>query len=1380
MKKIVVKAVSTLLALIVCASVPLSAFADAKEDRHNEGQQIVTDDVDFWNTINIDQSFAYQVRMATNAADRQYSVGNPIGGMNGRGYGDQLRLSNIAPFWAYSAGEVEDQISSPENVRTANSDTPSTRMYSRAMLKSAAEGNQSGSDQTASFSYYTYGLLLSTIGFDSVGTSANDVTRSVYGWAAQTAYMAASSVNMIFESCFNFLCATNPFLFFKDINASGAAKNVLQSINASALDEIGGNTDSVNALTAYFGKIFNLFTDFAWTVSIPLSLLFIIVSFFLTRRGRYMIGGNIKKFFIRVVFVAIGVPILGSAYTQVLDGLRHTQSTSDEFLSQAVSKTFFDFGAWVETSRLSPYSDMDLCAIISDNNTLAKASTLLRMREICSSINNENGISATAGNGGLSVSKTGVLLKDYIYDSTSGTLSIDSASTNKASGFNTRQTISDMLNAYKNGTKYTATMFESGAVAWMQAFTTGSTSYGDMLALSVDKYSFSPAATRLIHGLQGKVDDGAIQYDPDDTGSAGTYGDVAMQRFVQLNGFAGVNYNIWNNGTLVSLPYTANGDTTQSNREQIGRAFSGQLPMGSKYVLGDGYDCSKSGGFSTMSMYTYLTSEFTPEGIMVYGNSPSVYTHKFHYSVNLIGSNGIMQFAFLANTLAILMGYFFLAVAFVFRTVFDILFKGFQIMGHALLAAAGFYKSIGTCVCMVVNMIAQLFVTVVFFSFMVDFMFMLSSIFDNLFFEVFDIVTGAGTSILNESAWRASSSYGAEVMVTLASLVSSFVIVFFVSFAAKWRALIMNSINSMVENIIGTCLGVNLNGASDGALSGMMKSAFNDAKTVATGAAVVGGGTALAAGAQDMLHDLVSDKDAEDEETAVDAAVNPKQGAGLGSNKNENENDLQRQQEGKDLLDGTESLQGSDDSSNAMIGTAKGLFDKAMASDSIDPNWAPAAAAMTTATSALNGDAKSKQSLSSETNTSNTIEDSMKELANKALSPDSIDSDLTPAMTAMTATAATVFGKGAEMTANTVSDESSAVVQSNSNMAHKSIGSYTYGGTAAQQAAQRALDENTSALSDGDVLARDGVGGLKYDPKRGLVLSSANDDGTASDIGIGLNGVSMSSTDKSGTTTMQSFSKSGDISVARTGSDGSSERVSTSLLNGSSAQKVRTLDDGSVETVEITTEGQKVVTVDNMTANSHVVKTINADGSYSVISNVGGKETSYSGFERGANRGLNIGDIALGESVDATTGVVSQSFEKGSNTYDVTLAQTGSTVIRTVQNGAEHTFINNEDGSAAYTTVMDGYERRETIVVNSDGNMDSKIVYRDSGGKTVNDSDIKAKLDAQYAASWTNVENDVGSAYSKYRDEISSIDMHDFGGSVLKRSNGDHWSGEQK
>lgn len=1323
MKKIITKIVSTLLAAVGCLSFTVTGFADVKEDRHNEGQQIVSDDIDFWNSLNIDHSFAYQVRMATNAADRQADAGNPIGGQVSKGYGDFLNMSNIGPFYGYTVGEIEsDQLKSPENVRTAATESKSVRMYSREQLLKVKVGSKQSDTQTPAFRYYTYGLLLNMLGFDSVGTDANDVTREVYGTAAQISYAAASSVNMVFESCFNFLWATNPFLFFKNINSSAAGHDVLNDINSSAMSEIGGNTSSIDVLTAYFGNIFNIFTDFAWTVSIPLSLLFIIVSFFLTRRGRYMIGSNIKKFFVRVIFVAIGIPILGSAYTQVLDGLRHTQSTTDEFLAQAVSKTFIDFGAWVEKSRLSPPQDL-LCAIAQEDRTLARASTIRNVRQICSEINvRQNKVFSFSADGGLITSQTGALLKDYIYNPSAGTLSISGDAVNDKSSYDNRQAVNDILKDYKAGTKYSATMFESGAIAWMQESSNqGATSYGDMLALSADKYSFSPAATRLIRMLHGKVDDGAIKYDPDNPGDAGTYGDVAMARFANIYDFANTGYNIWNNGGIsVTQKDEGGGEGGHGGQRSWGMQFDPE------HTGANGYACEQVTGLSTMSMYTYLTSEFTQEGILTYGDSPSVYTHKSHYAVNLVGSNGIMQFAFIANMLAILLGYFVLAVAFVFRTVFDILFKGFQIMGHALLAAAGFYKSIGTCICMVVNMISQLFVTVVFFSFMVDFMFMLTSIFDKLFFDVFDAATGIGSAALDGITYQPSSSYAAEVVVILSSLVSSFVIVFFVSFATKWRALIMNSINSMVENIVGTCLGVNLSGASDGAVGGMLKSAFNDAKNVAKTAAVVGGGVALVDSAQDMIHDLTSDKD-DEQETAADAAVNPKIGSGFGSKDNkENENDQTQIKEGKDLLDGTSSL------------GAKSASDNDSAEYETDVK--------TGSNGASDNDGTEKADLTG--SASSEIASGSKQDFNE------YESD------AKTGPVARLYKDLKNNAADTSQTDDAT---------EKAVGGYSYGGTVEQQkAAQRTLDENTSVLNDDGVLTRDGSS-IRFDAQRGLVMSTANGDGTMSDIGIGAAGLSLGSTDSSGTAVVKTVGSDGKLTIQRSSSAGESETFAVNASGMAAAQTVRTLDNGDVETIDVdAVTGVKRVTVNDAATGSRSVKTINTDGTYTVTRNINGKDVSYSGVENGSGRSLDLGEITLNETVDTATNVISQAFTSGNRTYDVTKSQTGSVVIHTVQNGASHEFINNLDGSANYVTTMDGYERRETFFRNGN-EMTSKVVYRDSSGNDVNDSKMKSQLDSQYSAGWQNIEADVGAVYDKYQAEMTLAGMTDMSNNVEKR-----------
>ena len=1313
-------------------SVRTYAASNVQTDRADEGKKNISDDIDFWNDINVDHSFAHQVRMATNYANRQVSAGNTIGGGNGvdDAYGSLLDASNIAPFFGYSSGEVEyDELNSPENTRSAATDRKNGVFYSvDSVASSVVNATQLPSWVTwqsvgSGYQYYSYGLLLNLTGLDSVGTSATDQTRNLYGLIAQGSYFAASSVNMIFETCFKFLQATNPFIFFKDINVD-VGKDELSAIDAESAAVRGGDSTAVNSVASFFGKIFNMFTNFAWTVSIPLSLLFIIITYFLTRRGRYSIGSNLKKFVVKVVFIAMGIPILGSAYTQVLDGLADTQSASDEFITQAVSYTFVDFASWVTSSRLESPSDATLRIIIGSqprlSNSVVDAMTIRNLRKTCNAINVASNVFKFSGANGLITSKkSGVLLKDYLDYSNTGmvaNLATSTASTASES-YSNRQAVSDLLKSYTNGTKYTATMFESSVVAWMQSKKSSIISYGDMFALSADKYSFSQNAERKIHWLQGTVDSGTIKYDPTDAAKTSAYADVARARFAVKNDFAGVGYNIWNNGNLeVSPQTTQNGLTVYS--------FS-DLPS-SSFV--SGIDCSNLTGFSTMSMYTYLTSEFTQTGITAYGDSSSGYTQEAHYAINLIGGNALMQFAFLSNMVAVLLGYFFLAVVYVFRTVFDILFKGFQIMGHALLAAVGFYKSIGTCICMVVNMIAQLFVTVIFFSFMTDVLFMCTSIFDEFFFGVFDKVTAY---ISNNDA--VASAYATDVLVTLSSLLSAFVIVFFVSFAIKWRSYIMSMINSMVENVIGTLLGVNLSGSSDGVMGGMAKAALNDAVNVAGVAAGVGGGIALAGGIQDMVNDMDSRNDADSDgaeqitndnaQSAVDASVNPSVGSGFDGGSGAEEGDRETKAIGEDaLMNGLDSDSDEHEVYTTGHGGAGGrVRGETESAENAGSEGASEAEAET--------DEQESEAHYSGSYESNSPEYSGSAFGSAFVGPVPMSgsggiSGIVPPVVKDKLSLDGDTTDTEELDDNRVNDmtETTGNASATTDAFGAVVASDSMTTTEAESGTEWTQDDAENQISSG----------ISFDPTRGIVMTSVGEDGTSSDVAIGMNGLSLGSTDADGNKTVNTISTDG-ITTAYTGADGSAETVTTTFdglnsnvtvertdadgnsetitsgLNGSTVERVETTADGSTKTTTINPDGTSTVETENAETGYHSVKTIAADGSATETEEINGVTT-----------------VTETNSDGAVTSMVSTSTnaDGSENMTGYKLNDDGS-VTRTVQAGGIKTVTTeNTDGTSeqVQSVVLDnGTVAETTATFDANGRQtgDTNTVIKSSDGKSV-------------------------------------------------------------
>lgn len=1275
------------IATMFCA-VNIQTYAASSQvqiDRANEGKQNPSEDIDYWNTVNVDQSFAHAIRIAVNYANRQFSAGNSIGGTE---YGNSLNASNIGVFFGYSSGEVEyDYTYSGENLRSSNSDASSSVTYSVKSIKSTLNGH----GDMAGYDYYCYGLFLNLIGFDEVGTTDPSATRQAYGTIATIAYTAATSVNTIFDVCFDILWATNPFVFFKDIDTFDDGKTELDNIYSNATDLIGKDanvTGTIGVLQNFFSKVWNSFSDFAWSVSIPLSILFIIIAFFLTRRGRYSFGSNIKKLVVKVVFVAMGIPILGSAYTQVLDGMRTATSVSNNYLSQAVGYTFVDFRSWVETSHLKPViADTTSWSLIIQSMDTGSVSTvpvisaanIVNLRKTCYAINQSSGLFENTG-GDLTVSQTGVLLKDYIYNTAAGSVLSTNSSTSASDVSDIdRSTVASLLDDYKNGTTYLATSFNSTAIAKMQAKQScNNTSFGDMLALSFDKYSFSQNAERKIQWLQGKIDAGSIQYDPDDVSKTTTYADVAKARFSSENDFAGVGYNIWNDGKLtVKSHYGFSGNNTSSGSDDD---YEPSVDENNSYVQ---FNQSTS-GLSTMSMYTYLTSEFTRSGITAYGNSPTEYTHKAHYAVNLVGSTPVMQFAFLANTVAILLGYFALAVVFVFQTGFSIIFKGFQLMGHVLLAAAGFYKSIGTCICTVINMIAQLFITVVFFSLMTDFMFMLSSIFDNFFTQMLANVFNQTVSGMRGN-YSLTSAYIAEVMTTLSSFIATFVIVFFVCFAARWRSVLMNSINSSVEEVVGTLLGVNLSGAADGGMGSLAKSALADTKSVAGVVAMAGAGAAATNAIDEIKDSFRSD---ESEVTAADAAVEPTKNAAFDGGSGMFDNDEDIKEEGMDVLE-------------------NGLPDKDEVSQE-DSNNVDSDASDTGATtddSALNNnqsDTTRRVTLSKSADNSGGASSKARSIQRAELDGEAQDT----------------LERTSSAKSNDASDTS---VQ-----------------TANEQPQDAAEDNNDEVqdveTSDAEVETNDETpqSGVSFDSDRGVVLTKANEDGTARDIAIGFNGVSVSSVDENGNKSVTSIGKNGyehtrangdgsseiqsvafdglssSMSVEKTDADGNSEVVTTGL-NGTTNKRTEVAANGATTTTTTNTDGTQSIEVNNPETGYQSVTMVSADGSSAQTENINGVETV-------TNR-------------DADDNIISkESTSIGLNGQTITSrfeANEDGSVVRTVSNGSIITkTTDNADGSRSVvqsTVQANGSIVETTSDFNADGAFtgEQHTVLKSADGMTV-------------------------------------------------------------
>lgn len=1250
------------LGISVPAVTAYAADADTGDDvKRKDGAKNVSEDVDFWGGTDV--SFAQQIRMATNYMNRQaYSHLAPGESASGEGdsYKDDIKLSNVGVFFGYTSGEINtDKVQSPEFVITEKLSATAVS-YSRDQISAVLKTD--GTKASAA-DYADYGLMLNMMGFDNVGSDVPEAQRGVFGFIALIAYYGASSVNALFEAMFKVLDATNPFQFFKDVDF-GTGKDVITDAVNSANTAIDGDTSAMDTLRKFISDIYSMFTEFAWAIAIPLALIFIIVAFFLTRRGRMSFGSNIKKFLIRAVFLVIGIPIMGSAYTQVLTQLKDSQALSDDFITQAVSYTFLDFGAWVETSRLSPSGvkgnnvngDGSLSILgtrgagsMSGTTPTISAATWLKLRQMCSNLNyNNNVFKKNVDTDFLTISNdTGALLKDYIYETNDAHLSVDSGGGNSAAKDITqdnKQAVMSLITKYMTGERYTASMYKNAVTSKLNELNTnGDKTAGNLFALSANKYSFSIDSDRPVEGLRGEVDSYYSEKEPD----AHAWGkDVASKRF-KGNGFSFKGGNLWNNGTIESGEVTGTGSSQYTS-------YGTQFKDGSFVTdAGAGIDPEQSTGFSTMSMFSYLTTKFSQKGFVCYGGAPSVYTQNGHFAVNLVGGDQIMQMAFFANMIAILGGYFLLAVFFVFRTAFEIIFKGFQLIGHALFAALGFYKSIGTVICMTVNMIAELFVSVIFFSFMVDIMFIITSVFDHVLSGVFSTM-GLSLSFGQGVSNSASEAFLARMIVIAASFFATLVIIFFVSFAIRWRAAIMASLNSMIENIIGTLLGVQLGGASEGYMPGMAKAALNDTVNIAKAGAAGAGTIALADGARDMVSDISSSAietfggDDENEAgagiptgdtTAADGAANPTIGAGFdgGTGKAEGEAEVSKA-EVNDIL------------ANGIDGKPAGMTPESSGSSgNPETTGSTEQSANYEANNTANNDeivlARSdKISAGNGTGagTGNGAGNSAGN-SNDSTEPEAENNDEGLQVSVMGGaggghhrgdnnnSSSETRTESAENTTENVVDETAAETTTEDVVNKTATVNETEAASASNEVTSSVTEDENGMTVWSQTNPETGTETTaSFDMARGLVLKTTNEDGTVSDVAVGMNGMTTTTVDAEGNEQVVSVGKDG-ISTTYEGADGTNETVDVdtatgtatvvrtdangnteeivSDANGTTATKTETAADGSTRVTVTDENGEKTISEHNATTGYEATTNVAADGSAIKTESVNGVTT---------------------------------------------------------------------------------------------------------------------------------------------------------------------------
>lgn len=506
--------------------------------------------------------------------------------------------------------------------------------------------------------YLQYGHALQALGLDTVTSNQMDfmgIGRMFIGAISLLFYVFGLLPQLFFSITISIMQAMNPFNWI--------------------LTEAAGGAETIPALSGVKGVVTDLYNTFAGMGLYVVTLIFAVgigMSILFWRKSNNA-GSHFKKFLIRIVFIAAGLPLLAMTYTAALNNAADAFSSSAPMANKAVAATFVDFAAWAEKSNLTLPAGTTIkvngnssgsgSGTVDMGGTTAPQMFALKINAASNSIID-----------GVDISK----------DKDASTNIIDSRSENK-SAFGKMMEVLDLLLRYMNTTRYTSGAYESYVKTLNKDFIAGTE-----ITSNKDKYT---SVENILDPKNSKIDDKDISYM--NNGSPGSY-NVSVQ---------GDSFIYKGNGVLHGF---APGTNVRNYEDKYAKYVSNGTVTG-------------TGGLSTISMYNYLNTKFADDTVTNYSSNKlaSDYVLDTHHSVSLVGG-GFMGIIYWLNMLSILGFIGIVGTIYAFGLVGGSVKRGIKMVTSLPFASLGSIKAISKIVAITASMIIQIYGTLVVYELVVQ------------------------------------------------------------------------------------------------------------------------------------------------------------------------------------------------------------------------------------------------------------------------------------------------------------------------------------------------------------------------------------------------------------------------------------------------------------------------------------------------------------------------------------------------------------------------------------------------------------------------------------------------------------------------------------
>ena len=646
-----------------------------------------------------------------------------------------------------------------------------------------------GSTNSKAFLHYcAYGSLLETIGIDKTSTEGFNFLRIIAGGLMLLAYSVALFVDSVFIFVVKVLKMLNPFQLFSLVRVSSLGYSDSGMFTNDGKWVIDQN-NLLYPVALALSRLYETIHNFSWVAIVPIFFALAIFSaIIVVNRGQRHYMGRptgmydvVKKLFIRLLFLVVGVPLLGSTYSAALDGIEGALSGDQKgtFAAKVIASTFVDFESWAANTNLNPPNDAALYTTImrdgSGHVTFRPASgSYSSLRTTCLAINKSTGVLKSAFSGFSVTENTDAGTDASLSYNTDNSYQSGLAKNGEAKykshsrSMSETEVVYDILNRYTQSYFYHASDYETNRKA----------TYGQ---------SDSKAWQEWFKYLK--------KWDCWD--DAKPFNDAEMQKACDVVLF--------------------NGGARCVESNSAGYAYD-STGMGHLY---DFCCTSETGkGLSDLSMYNYLSSDFSASSLKCYSNlkSSSGFVRQSHYSVNLIGS-GILPALYWFNSMTMLICYAVIGIGYAFAMLINNIMRTVRSITAIPFAMLGSMPAIAKSITYVLIMILEVVVTLFAYALVSDFLFTVTSLVESLLTQAIGAIFGTITPGNNTLSIVAAT----PVVVAIVLIVQIIFIIWFTKKAMSVRKALVKSIDEAAGRLVDSLILANSGGsafAPDGAIGG--------------------------------------------------------------------------------------------------------------------------------------------------------------------------------------------------------------------------------------------------------------------------------------------------------------------------------------------------------------------------------------------------------------------------------------------------------------------------------------------------------------------------------------------------------------------------------